>query len=275
MRTVTIAALSLLASGAANAQDECIENAAGQLVCGADAQAVRARIRAEDRLQTPELNVPAAPTQAARDDGVVSAALAGAEVAGPTYASADGREEDSGSSSSSSSSRGSVYNSYGRTAFVRGGYVFDGSGAGDYDALGFSAGYRKTWRESGRSRFGLEGELIYSRDSETFDVLGTPVDVTTWGLAAVGGLRWNYLLSDAVSPFASVAIGPGYFHANVDDGVTEVSDGDLTFVYTGRAGLEVNVSEQISLEGAYRYLGTSQSGTPGYHSAEFGLNYNF
>ena len=276
MRTVTIAAFTFLAAGPALAAEACIENAAGQLVCGADADAVRARLAAEERLRTPELRVPAAPTATASfDDSDVEPTVTGADAIGPTYASAEAETDDGGSSGGGSEGRGSVYSSYGETAFLRGGYIFASRGAGDYDALGFSVGYRKAWREHGKSRFGLEGELIYSRDSEDFLVLGLPVEVTTWGLAGVGALRWSYALSEHLSPFASVGIGPGYFHASIDDGITEISDGDLTFVYTGRAGLEVNVSEQISLETAYRYLGTTQDGTPGYHSAELGLNYNF
>ncbi|NWG71322.1 MAG: porin family protein [Parvularculaceae bacterium] len=272
MRKFSIAAAALLAStGSAIAAEDCIENAAGQLVCGADADAVRARIRAEERLQMPELSVPSAPTtNLETDQGSVEPEVLGADVVGPTLASADRSAKGRGSSSFSG---GSVYNSYGQAVFVRGGYVFE-SGVGDYEAPSFAGGYRKTFAERGRSTFSWEGELVFSRDSEDITLLGGPVELTLWGLSGIGAVRWQYGLG-AVNPFASVGIGPGYFHASLDDGVTDVSDGDLTFVYTGRAGVEFNVSDQISLETAYRFLGTSQDGTPGYHSAELGLNYNF
>jgi opacity protein-like surface antigen len=273
MRTLTIAALALLATGAKGAEDDCIENAAGQLVCGADADLVRARLAAEERLGTPELNVPPAPARARVS--VVSdteARVAGADAVGPILASADGPQEEA---PSVPRARGSVYSSYKETAFLRGGYVFDTSNdLGDYQGPQFSVGYRKVFAERGRSAFSIEGELIYSRDSDDILVLGVPVELTIWGLSGVGAVRWQYALG-AINPYASLGIGPGYFHASADDGVTKISDGDFTFVYTGRTGVAFNVSEQFTLETGYRYLGTSQSGAPAYHSAEVGLNYNF
>jgi len=271
MRTFSVALAALLASGSAMAAEDCIENAAGQLVCGADADAVRARIRAEQRLQTPELNVPKSPTaDIGYGGGSSEPTVTGADVIGPTLASA----ESPGGGYSRSSSRGSVYNSYGQAAFVRGGYVFESGGVGDYEAPIFATGYRKTFAERGRSTFSWEGELVFSRDSEDFVLPGGPVELTLWGLSGIGAVRWQYGLGP-VNPFASVGIGPGYFHANLDDGVTEISDGDFTFVYTARGGVEFNVSDQFSVETAYRFLGTSQDGTPAYHAAELGLNYNF
>ncbi len=273
MRTLSIAAAALLVStGSAIAAEDCIENAAGQLVCGADADAVRARIRAERRVQTPELSVPPSPTaEIGYGGGSSEPDVVGADVIGPTLASASGGGiPGGGKASSSSSSRGSVYNSYGEAAFVRGGYVFESGGVGDYEAPIFATGYRKVFAEHGRSTFSWEGELVFSRDSQDVG----PVELTLWGLSGIGAVRWQYGLGQ-INPFASVGIGPGYFHANLDNGVTEVSDGDLTFVYTARGGVEFNVSDQFSLETAYRFLGTSQDGTPAYHAAELGLNYNF
>lgn len=277
MKTITLAAAALLSSGAALAQDECIENAAGQIVCGDDAAAVRARIKAEERLVTPGIDAPAAKPasyinepEAAVED--TTSSYNASPAVGPTYVSAAAEETVP---AAPRASRGSVYDSYGQSVFLRGGYVFAARGASDYEAPSFAAGYRTTFREAGRSTFSLEGELIYSRDSEDLLVLGLPVEATIWGLSAIGAVRWQYALGEHVSPFASVGIGPGYFHASLDDGVTSIEDGDLTFAYTGRTGVAFAVSDQISLETAYRYLGTAQSGTPGYHTAEIGLNYDF
>jgi opacity protein-like surface antigen len=270
MRPLLLASAAALAiGGAAHAEDDCIENAAGELVCGAEADAVRARISAEERLSSP-----AAPSMKApgREN---------AQVSKPTYVN-DGTEPDPAAESeplepqpmeerAPEARRGSVYGSYTEAAFVRGGYIFEG----DAEAPSISTGYRKKFRQNGRSSFALEGELLYLRDTEDGTLLGVPFEATLWGLAGLGAVRWQYALGEHVSPFASVGIGPAYFRGKVESGGTTVSDGDFTAAYTGRAGLEISFSEKISLETAYRYLGTTQSGAPAFHSAELGLNYNF
>ena len=51
MKIRSLFLLSLVAATPALAQDDCIENIVGRTVCGADAEAVRARIRAEQAVK--------------------------------------------------------------------------------------------------------------------------------------------------------------------------------------------------------------------------------
>lgn len=91
MKHVLCAASLLLTSSAAFAQDDCIENIVGQTVCGADADAVRARIRAEEAIARGE-----EPARAKRR-----------------------------------SHSGSVYSRFKNTIGLRNGYAFDVTGGGD------------------------------------------------------------------------------------------------------------------------------------------------
>lgn len=286
MRLIAFAVAASLCGGAALAEDDdCIENAAGQTVCGLDAEAVRARLRAEERLETPGMKAPAgkpatayaepadAEVQYADDQGAAPTEASG--VVDPVYVNVAAEEPEVPAPAPARESRGSVYGAYDRSIFLRPGYSFAARGAGSFDAPTVASGYRSVFHRAGRSAFAWEGELHYLRDSEDLLVLGVPVSTTLWGLTGLGGVRWTYQLSDFMSPFASAGIGPSYFRARATSLGATVSDGEITFAYSGRAGVEFNISEQFSLETAYRYLGTTQSGTPGFHSAEVGFNYNF
>jgi opacity protein-like surface antigen len=289
MRLVAFAVAASLMAGAASAEDDgCIENAAGQTVCGVDADAVRARMRAEDRLETPGMNEPAGATSVtAPARAYVAPSDAEMSYADEPDAEIESRSgvvspvlvnessEEVAAPEPPAARRGSVYSSYDRAIFLRPGYIFAARGAGSFDAPAVATGYRSTFHRAGRSAFAWEGELHYLRDSEDFLVLGVPTETSLWGLTGLGGVRWTYALSDVVSPFASIGVGPSYFRGKVESGGITVADGDFTVAYSGRTGLEFNISEQFSLETAYRYLGTTQSGTPGFHSAEVGLNLNF
>lgn len=297
MRILLLAAAATF-GGAAFAPDgyaqdgDCIENAAGQIVCGVDADAVRARIRAEERLQTPGLDaaagarrvparLPSTQAQAVSiepaeaDDFYTDDQSAPiqpvAAAAGPIYVSSGAQANVP----PAPARRGSVYSSYDRSIFLRPGYVFAARGAGSFGAPSVATGYRSVFHRAGASAFAFEGELHFLRDEEDFLLLGVPTETTLFGLTGLGGVRWSYALAEYMSPFASVAIGPSYFRGKVESGGVTLADGDFTLAYSGRAGVEFNISDQFSLETAYRYLGTTQSGTPGFHSAELGLNYNF
>ncbi len=169
---------------------------------------------------------------------------------------------------------GSVYSSYGATAFVRGGYAFSahgGGASGSIDAITFAAGYAPIPKWNfGNSTLGFETELAYFRDGEAIG----PIDTTLWGLTGLLSLRYEYDMG-AIRPFLSAGVGPAYWRASVDDGVTEISDGDFKLGYSGRAGFEAVLTERLSLEAAYRYLGATVDGTVGFHSAELGLNLGF
>jgi len=236
-RTI-LAVTSLLTATSAFAQDkDCIENIAGKVVCGSDADAVRARIRAEARYAENPDN----PAKARRS--------------------------------------GSVYNNFGQSLFVRGGYIFAAHSGGVSDQASapmFAVGYRAPMSRFGRNRWNFETEVVYARDSEDI-VLIPPTTLTLSGYAITGlaSVRWEYDTRSAISPFISAGVGPTYARAKVSDGITEIADGEWAFGYSGRAGLEAHLSDRVSMEAGYRYLGATNSGTAGLHTGEVGLNLNF
>ncbi len=280
LKLLALLSVATTALGTASAAEDCIENSAGQLVCGEDAEIVRARIEAEDRLSAPGIDAPAG--EEPEDDGwttsrnVVRGAIPAAQVSTAAQEEATRAPQDYAQNDPIPDSGlrqrgrgyGSVYNAYGPTLFLRGGYAFEGDGnLPDSSALGFSVGYRNYFSDGGRAHWGWETELLYGRDSE--DIAG--LDVTSWMLAALLGLRWQYDLTEHVMPFASAAVGPGYVKDKVE-GLFE--DDDITFVYTARAGLEIPLTAGVSAEGAYRFLGTTEDGTPMFHAAEIALNFD-
>ena len=220
-------------SASAQQSDDCIENIAGVVVCGAQADAVRARMRAEARY-----------------------------AADPDKAKRQARS-------------GSIYNSFGQSVFLRGGYIFASHGGGEADSasapLG-AIGYRSRGARMGNHVWSFESEVVYARDSE--DIVA---DITLSGFTLAGllGARWEYATGTPVSPYASVGIGPVYVEATVSDGVIEINDDTLAFGYSGRAGMEVQISNGVSVDLGYRYLGATNQGTAGLHTAEGGLNFNF
>lgn len=218
-------------------QSDCIENVAGRTVCGADAEAVRARMRAE--------------AQYAKDPN-----------------SWPRRE-------------GSLYPSWTNGAFVRGGYAFHGhmlGVSGDISAPTAAAGVRHTISRYDRSRFLFETEAVYARDSATVTD-GTDVyEATVWNITGLAALRWQYDTRAGVSPFASFGVGPSYWKGRLragtlsDPDLFAVSDGTWAFGYSARVGFEAGLSDRVSFETAYRYLGATNNGSAGIHAAEAGLN---
>ncbi len=240
MSRLGLGAAVLLAAyaGGALAQDDCIENAAGKTVCGSDADAVRARIRAEARYE----ENPDRPLKR---------------------------------------HSGSVYDGFGPALFVRGGYAFAGLNPGpnvSADAPLFSIGYRTPVARSGQNLISFETEVLHTRASETFlDPFVGPGEARLWALAGLFGLRWQYV-AQGVSPFASVAIGPGYVKGKLDFDdplLVSVTDDEFALFYTGRAGLAVPIGDRVGVEWAYRYLGATRESTFGAHAAEMGLSLSF
>jgi len=219
------------------AQADCIENAAGQTVCGAEAEAVRARIEAEEAYKN---------------------------GAGDSYQRKASKRTRSGS----------VYSSYGQKVFVRGGYSFAGHGAGAFSETGpiIAAGYGRPIDLFGDS-VSIEGEIVYVSNSDTVDILGIPVQNDLWGLTGLVSLRWQP--AGNIAPFASLGVGPAYYSTEVTGGGLDASGSDLFLGYSARAGAVASIGDQFSLEAGYRYLGAALNGTIGYHAAEVGVNYEF
>ncbi len=274
-RGMIAAALFALPAGALAQNADCIENAVGETVCGADAAAVRARMEAEAKIFGGNPR-PASPAPVLKETAAQPDAHAPARAAGPQPAAyaASGQ-----TASRQGFSRGSAYNNYGQSVFLRGGYAF---AANNYDdgEISFggpilSGGYRRALRRRDFNQLSIEGEIVFARDSEEFDLLGVPVEDTLSVYTGLVGLRYDASPAAQLNPFASLAIGPSYLRARSESGGVSVSDGSWAFGYSARAGLEANLSEQVSIEGAYRYLGATEDGTIAIHAAEIGLNYDF
>lgn len=225
----------------AGAQErDCIENIRGETVCGEQAEAVRARIRAEAAYaQNPSKATRTRSTSPYTNFGPTAFIRGGYAFAGlnpgdniPT------------------------------------------------DAPLIGAGARIPISRSGQNLLSFESEGVYIWGSdETFDPLsGVTTDERGWALTGLFGLRWQYLPSaGGISPFISAGVGPAYIRQSIrfDDGSPTLSADTLALGYSGRAGLSVTLAQNISIEWAYRYLGATRNGTIGAHIAEMGLNLDF
>lgn len=229
----------LLSTSAGFAQgSDCIENIAGRTVCGSEAEAVRARMRAE--------------AQYAKDPN------------------------------SWPKNEGSLYPSWTNSVFVRGGYGFHGhllDESVDFSAPMGAVGFRHTISRYNRSRFLFEMETVYARDSgEVTDGIDV-AELTVWGVTGLASIRWQYDTRAGISPFVSAGIGPSYWKGKLDPtsdpDIFTISDDGWAFGYSGRAGFEAALSDSISFEAAYRYLGATNDGSFGIHAAEAGLNFNW
>lgn len=197
-------------------------------------------------------------------------------------------------------SRDSAFETNGDAFFVRGGYAFDsteeitiaeanaalapfgvmvagnpGDEVFDTSAFYASLGFRQKLKRFGDSMLSVEEEFLAARSSESVDILGVPVAYREWDLFPNAALRWQYNFNGAVAPYASLGAGPGIILSTLESGASEVSETDVVFAYTGRAGLEFNVTPRFGVEAGYRYLGVTDATTAGFHAAEIGLNFKF
>lgn len=172
--------------------------------------------------------------------------------------------------------KGSVYDSFGKqTVFVRGGYVLLSHGDLTPDGSNtpiFSVGWRRNWWGD----FQFESEIVYTRDAELAFIGAGDADVSRLGIVGLLGIRWEGpQLWWGLDPFISGGFGPSYYRFAFDDGVSQISSGEVGLGYSGRAGVEKQLFSRFSLEAAYRYLNATSDAAVGQHSAELGLNYNF
>ncbi len=172
---------------------------------------------------------------------------------------------------------GSVYDNFGNAVFASGGYAFGGHVSdGDFDVSGLigGGGFRHAFLRRGGFRLWIQPEVVYTRDSETVDIIGVPIENTFWGITGLISLRADYR-NDFLTPFFTAGVGPSICETVVDDGVSKAKSGQLAVGYGGRAGVERAITETLSLEAAYRYLGATRDQALGWHGAEIGINYNF
>ncbi len=233
---VVIAVLSSVAGAQAGSPD-CVENAIGQTVCGADAAPIRARIAAEEAASLGE------------QDAYKQKRTKAHQMSG------------------------SVYDAFERNIGVRGGYFF--SDISDITEVGSgfgAASMGKTIARNNRSTLRAEAEILVARDHEEATLLATTIEATSWTIATMFGLSWIYDSGSIVDPYLGVSVGAGNLF--IDTNFTD-ADHTLALAYSGRAGLQTRVSKGISLDLGYRYLGLTRGGTEGLHSGELGLNYHF
>ncbi|MEM9168781.1 MAG: outer membrane beta-barrel protein [Pseudomonadota bacterium] len=271
------AVAAVLSSQPARAQDDCIENSVGVTVCGRDAEAVRARMRAEQEFyggkKIPNPGASSSPVGAAAPDAPRVRPAAAAQE-GPRGQAAPVRPPRAARARSRS-----VYDAFGPRASVRGGYAFAGhaTGGDDFDVSGLTGAvaYIHPMHRIFLGTISIEGEIAYFRDREEASVLGSTLQSTIWGVAPLFGVRWDLNPAGKINPFASVSGGGAYTEASVDDGAISFADGQITLAYGGRGGIETRLTDRLSVEAAYRYIGFTRDGTLGVHSAEIGLNYGF
>ena len=231
-----ISCLVAIAPAAAQNQD-CVENIAGEIVCGDAASAVRARIRAEaNQAKNPDKPVSGWSKYATTGDGE-AIFLRGGYIFG---------WHDEGLSD-------------------------------NIDAPMVSAGYRGSMSKLRNVAWSYETEFIYARNKETITVLTIPLEQKQFGIAGIAAMRWDFtgarvgpFVSVGVGPVYSRAR-----IEELSTTTLLLDESDWGFGYTGRAGLHAQVSNNIALEFGYRYLGASNDYVGGLHTGELGVNWRF
>jgi len=253
----------------------CIENIAGRMVCGTDADAVRARLRIEERLKRegkdPYGDLQLYSTKRAVEPTAISAS-------GALSADEMDTRQDPAPPQFERKPRRSIYENFGQAVFLRGGYVFSAHGAGQNGSISaplIGAGLIRPIRRWGDHLVNIELEVVYFGDSDNSLLLGAPVESSIWSVTALATLRYRYLTGALLDPYLSIGLGPAYYRGAVTAGGVTISDGEFVLGYSGRAGLIATLSDQLSLEAGYRYLGASRAGSIGVHAGEVGLNLGF
>ncbi len=244
----TILALSAVTAGGALASEPCGQDAQPCLETGA----------------------------AAADVNWLELAMAQRPTPGAPSSKSDQRRSDGGSSRYDVR-RQTEARGFRNEAFVRAGALFAGHESdGDFDPLGQSAtlGYRRRIAQTGRGTWWVQPEFVYFRDTDRFDVVGVEVKRTFSGVGGLVSLGYGFDLGP-VTPFATVGAGPLNIETEVDDTFLTQSVDELTVGYAATVGVRTPLVGSLSLEGAYRYLGSVRTDVFGLHSVEVGVSYSF
>ncbi|MDH5723441.1 MAG: outer membrane beta-barrel protein [Alphaproteobacteria bacterium] len=134
-----------------------------------------------------------------------------------------------------------------------------------------------------------EFEVSYRKadlDDITVDGVGTADltgDVKTWGFLLNG--YYDFMADQAVSPYITAGIGAlrhsGKIASVAGLGVTGASDSDTVFAYQLGGGASYDLSDNVALDGGYRYLASSDPDFDGLeaeygaHEFRIGLRYGF
>lgn len=237
-RTAIIVALVLGATPIhAQQKDDCIENITGKTVCGADAEAVRARIRAEARYaQNPEKPLP-----------------------------------------KKSTASGSIYDSFRPAVFVRGGYTFAADANRGLEAEGGGpsvfAGYRSPIWMQGNNAFSVETELGLQRAPRedmlaSVDGYGALIALRwdhafnqNFGMFASGGVGIAYLRAYVLDVFVEDEVTFGYNgRGGIRANLSRALSLEAAYRYTGAMGVDFGLPVGVRL---------------GSHTGEIGLDIRF
>jgi outer membrane autotransporter protein len=132
-----------------------------------------------------------------------------------------------------------------------------------------------------------EVELSYRKvDLDKVSYSGIDVDISgenkTWGLMLNG--YYDFMPENEFTPYVSAGIGllrhDGKIDAAAGYAVTDEDGNDTTFGYQLGLGASLDIADNVSFDGGYRYLGSSDikmESTYEYdsHEIRFGLRYQF
>lgn len=168
---------------------------------------------------------------------------------------------------------------------LRGGFVFEASARDEGDGVDSPNGPLVAVAVSVPSPrlargLRLEAEFVHARASDEQCV----TDPILGQLCLEGSLRiyaplfnalWRTPLTERLSPYASVGVGPGIISARASAGGLSASDTSVGVAYQGRAGVEYELSDRVSASLGYRYLGLYEDARLVNHTAEAGVSYRF
>jgi len=249
-------------------QHNCILADDGNVVCGDKADVERNR-RREEKLRSYRLKI--------HSESIETSFSSKDQRLAQNVGTSGNDRNESGVNRHRTKPR-SLYSSYGQSVSLRGGYVFASNreGVDGSPSAGiFGAAYIKPIKRYGNHVLSLETEIVYSRDADSVTILGADVTSKIWSVTGLLEGRYEYVTGWGFNPFATFGIGPAYARSALTTAGAENREGALVLAYSGRAGLQANISEKISIEGGYRFLGSTFGDSSIIQSLEVGVNLQF
>lgn len=158
----------------------------------------------------------------------------------------------------------------GTTAQVDG---ISGTGFSKLVKTGFDLGGQVGYRFN--KNFRAELAASYLRNSlNTFNGLLQNSSHLNSGLFMANGY-YDIDLGSAVVPFVGAGIGDIYQHGYVNTVIGNVNKSENDFAYQGIAGVAYNVSQNVSVDVDYHYVGWKNSNGASQNLVNLGLNYYF
>lgn len=270
--TYLVAASALFPITQASAQQDCILSKAGNVICGDAANAERDARREEKLRQLrAEGSLP----------GIVQVSENRPSASKPLGISAPENQAQNPTARPAPKKKaaaGSIYQSFGQRVSQRSGYVFSSSreGADGSPSAGvFSAAYIHPIKRFGNHLLSAEVETIYYRDADIVSALGIDVVSREWSLTGLLSARYQYSTGWIVDPFATFGVGTAFTKTALTTAGVRNSDDAFVFAYGGRAGLIAHVTNNLAIEGGYRFLGSTFDGSSNIQAVEVGVNLGF